>query len=338
MRSSGWPSRPVPVGSPPPGAAEGPVADALDVCVLGRVGYDLYAVEPGRPLAEVEHFSRHLGGSSANIAVGLARLGRRVAIISSVGDDALADYLISFLDKERVDARRVTRVAGYGTSLCLTEVSPPDRFPQAFYRYKPPASQVQVGEAELALVRSARMFVTNGTSLCASPSRESTTRALEAARAAGVRTVLDVDYRPSSWTSAEEAGRAARTVLPWVDVVIGNEDEVALLTGQRDPRDQVKAVLEAGVGLLVRKLGAAGVEAFTRQSAALQPPIHVTVGSTIGAGDGFASGVLSALLDGRPLEDCLRYGNAAAAIVVSRVSCSDAMPYPHEVEALLARP
>jgi 5-dehydro-2-deoxygluconokinase len=314
------------------------VGDALDVCVLGRVGYDLYAVEPGRPLAEVEHFSRHLGGSSANIAVGLSRLGRRVAIISSVGDDALADYLISFLDKERVDARRVTRVAGYGTSLCLTEVSPPDRFPQVFYRYKPADSQVQVGEAELALVRSARMFVTNGTSLCASPSRESAMRAMEAARAAGVRTVLDVDYRPSSWTSAEEAGRAARAVLPWVDVVIGNEDEVALLTGQRDPRDQVKAVLEAGVGLLVRKLGAAGVEAFTRQSAALQPPIHVTVGSTIGAGDGFASGFLSALLDGRPLEDCLRYGNAAAAIVVSRVSCSDAMPYPHEVEALLARP
>ena len=122
------------------------MADALDVCVLGRVGYDLYAVEQGRPLAEVEHFSRHLGGSSANIAVGLARLGRRVAIISAVGDDALADYLIGFLDKERVDARRVTRVAGFGTSLCLTEVSPPDRFPQVFYRYKPADSQVQVGE------------------------------------------------------------------------------------------------------------------------------------------------------------------------------------------------
>ena len=66
----------------------------MDVCVLGRIGYDLYALDHGRPLAEVERFSRHLGGSSANIAVGLARLGRRVAIVSSVGDDALADYLI----------------------------------------------------------------------------------------------------------------------------------------------------------------------------------------------------------------------------------------------------
>jgi 5-dehydro-2-deoxygluconokinase len=313
------------------------VDDALDVCVLGRVGYDLYAVEHGRPLPEVEHFSRHLGGSSANIAVGLARLGRRVAIISSLGDDALADYLIGFLNKEGVDGSRVTRVAGYGTSLCLTEVSPPDRFPQVFYRHKPADSQVQVGEAELALVRRARLFVTNGTSLCASPARESTARALEAARAARVRTAFDVDYRPSSWGAPEEAGRAARAVLPWVDVVIGNEDEVALLTGLSEPKEQVKAVLDAGASLLVRKRGADGVEAFTRDAAASSPPIKVEVGSTIGAGDGFASGFLAALLDGRPLEACLRYGNAAAAVVVSRVSCSDAMPYPNEVEAMLAR-
>ena len=311
--------------------------DALDVCVLGRVGYDLYAVEQGRPLAEVEHFSRHLGGSSANIAVGLARLGRRVAIVSSVGDDALADYLIGFLEKEKVDARRVARVAGYGTSLCLTEVSPPDRFPQVFYRHQPADSQVQVGEAELALVRAAAMFVTNGTTLCASPAREGTARALEAARVARKRTVFDIDYRPSSWSSPEDAGRAARALLPSMDVVIGNEDEVALLTGRRDPREQVAAVLEAGVGLLVRKRGADGVEAFTREASASSPPIRVEVASTIGAGDGFAAGFLAALLEERPLEDCLRRGNAAAAVVVSRVSCSDAMPYPHEVEAMLAR-
>jgi 5-dehydro-2-deoxygluconokinase len=194
-----------------------------------------------------------------------------------------------------------------------------------------------VGEAELALIRSARMFVTNGTSLCASPSRESTVRGVEAARAAGARTVLDIDYRPSSWASPEDAGRAARAVLPWTSVVIGTEDEVALLTGERDPRAQVKAVLDGGAGLLVRKLGAAGVEAFSRETSASASPITVPVGSTIGAGDGFASGFLAALLDGRPLPDCLRYGNAAAAVVVSRVSCSDAMPYPHEVEAMLAR-
>jgi 5-dehydro-2-deoxygluconokinase len=305
------------------------------VCVLGRIGYDLYAVEHGRPLAEVELFARDLGGSSANIAVGLARLGFRVAMISCVGDDLLADYLIGRLEREGVDARLVKRAAGYGTSLCLTEVSPPDRFPQVFYRHKPADGQVMVGEAELEAVRGARTFVTNGTSLAASPSRESTLRALEAARAAGARTVLDVDYRQSSWNSPEEAGRAARDVLPLLDVVIGNEDEISLLTGRSGAGEQVRAVIDAGAGLLVRKLGERGVEAFGREGAALAPPIPVTVVSTIGAGDGFAAGFLGALIDGRPLAECLQRGNAAAAVVVSRVSCSAAMPYPHELEAML---
>jgi len=309
----------------------------VDVCVLGRIGYDLYALEHGRPLGEVERFSRHVGGSSANIAVGLARLGHDVGIISAVGADALADYLISFLKAEKVDTRFVRRVPGYNTSLCLTEVSPPDRFPQVFYRREPADTRVEVGPAELEGVRRARLFVTNGTSLAASPSREATTASLRAAREAGARTVLDVDYRASSWPSPEAAGGQARGVLRLVDVVLGNEDEIALLTGEGDPRRQVTRVLDAGVGLLVRKLGARGVEAHTRAESTTAPPMPVEVVSTIGAGDAFASGFLDGLHRGRTLAECLRAGNAAAAIVVGRVSCSDAMPYRHEIDALLSR-
>jgi 5-dehydro-2-deoxygluconokinase len=109
----------------------------MDVWILGRIGYDLYAAEHNRPLGEVEHFERDLGGSSANMAVGLARLGLTTGIISAVGDDLLADYLLNRLREEGVDARFVRRVAGFNTSLCLTEVWPPDRFNQVFYRAKP---------------------------------------------------------------------------------------------------------------------------------------------------------------------------------------------------------
>ncbi len=310
---------------------------SFDVCVLGRIGYDLHALDHGRPLPEVERFSRHLGGSSANIATGLARLGASVAIVACVGDDALADFLTGFLKSEGIDTRAVQRAPGYGTSLCLTEVMPPDGFGQVFYRHRPADLQLRVGEPELALVREARMLVTNGTSLAAQPSFDSTRQAIAAARAAGARTVLDVDYRASSWPSPEAAGAAAREVLGDVDLVIGNEDELALLTGTADATAQVKAALDLGPQLLVRKLGAAGVEAHMRGSSASAAPVPVTVASTIGAGDGFAAGFLKALLDGKSLEDCLRYGNAAAAVVVSRVACSDAMPRPAEVEALLAR-
>jgi 5-dehydro-2-deoxygluconokinase len=307
----------------------------VDACVLGRIGYDLYALDHGRPLPEVERFSRHLGGSSANIAVGLARLGHDVGIIGAVGADALAEYLLGFLRAEKIDTRFVRLVSGYNTSLCLTEVSPPDRFPQVFYRREPADTRVEVGPAELDAVRGARLFVTNGTSLAADPSRASTMAALRAAREARARTVLDVDYRASSWPSAPAAGEQARRALAFVDVVLGNEDEITLLTGEADPRRQVASVLDAGVGLLVRKLGARGVETHTREGSTSVPPLPVRVVSTIGAGDAFASGFLDGLHRGRPLAECLRAGNAAAAIVVGRVSCSDAMPYRNEIDDML---
>src|SRR3569832_1779112 len=138
---------------------------ATDVWVLGRIGYDLYAVEREVPLPEAKTFTRHLGGSSANIAVGLARLGLKVGIISAVGDDLMADYLLQFLASENVDTRFVRRIAGYGTSLCITEISKKLVFRQVFYRLRPADSQLQFGDTENEEIRGARMFITNGTSL-----------------------------------------------------------------------------------------------------------------------------------------------------------------------------
>jgi len=306
----------------------------MDVWVLGRIAYDLFATEIGKPLPECATFTRHVGGSSANIAVGLARLGLQVGMISCVGDDLFADYLTGFLNKEGIDTRFVRKAKGYGTQLCVGEVRPP--FRQVFYRHKPADTQLAIGKEELEAVASARMFVTNGTSLSAEPSRQSTLDALRAAKNGGVPAVFDVDYRESSWKSAEDAGRVARDALGDIDIVIANEDEVAVLTGETDPARAVEKVLGAGPSLLVRKLGAAGVQAHTRDGSVKVAPMPVEVVSTVGAGDGFAVGFLAAWLSKKDLPDCLRRGNAAAAIVVSRVSCSDVMPRAEEIEKLLA--
>jgi 5-dehydro-2-deoxygluconokinase len=308
----------------------------MDVAVLGRVGYDLISEEPGVPLKHVRRFSRYLGGSSANIAVGLARLGVRVGLIAAVGTDALSDFLVEFLRAENVDTTHVHRVPGRLPSLALTEVTPPDRFPQVFYRHDPADVHLEIGDAELDYLSQARMFVTNGTSLCATPSRESTYLALERARASGLRVVLDVDYRPMSWRRPADAGLAVRLALPFVHVLIGNDVELKLVAGTESLEAATERLRRQGVELLVSKLGAGGVRIWSGQQSWFLEPYRVEVQSTIGAGDGFAAGFLWALLQGRPLEDCLRYGNAAAAIVVSRLSCSEAMPTRPEIEALIA--
>jgi 5-dehydro-2-deoxygluconokinase len=308
----------------------------MDIVILGRIGYDLYSEEPHVPLPQVRRFSRYLGGSSANMAVGLARLGAGVGIVSCLGTDSLSQFLIDFLKTEKVDTSRITTEKGYLPSLAITEVSPPDRFPQVFYRRDPADTLLRITQADLDFIAAGRMFITNGTSLCASPSRESTYRALERAREAGCRVVLDVDYRAMSWESPEAAGLAVRLALPFVDVLIGNQPELMLVAGEHD-LDRATARLRSRVPMVVSKLGEMGTRVWTGDDAVFLPPYRVEVVSTIGAGDGFASGFLYALHQGLPVRECLHYGNAAAAIVVSRLSCSEAMPTLAEVRDLMAR-
>ena len=307
----------------------------MEVTVLGRIGYDLYSEEPRIPLPQVRRFSRYLGGSSANMAVGLARLGAQVGIVGCLGTDSLSQFLLDFLRGEKVDTTHVKTAPGFLPSLCLTEVSPPDRFPQVFYRREPADTQLDLGEAEIDYLAGARMFITNGTSLCASPSRESTYLAIERAHRAGCRVVLDVDYRSMSWRRPQEAGLAVRLALPWVDVLLGNELELQLAAGAPTPQEAAGLLRQAGVAMLVLKLGERGTRVYAGEEETFLAPYQVEVVSTIGAGDGFASGFLYALLRGKRVLDCLHYGNAAAAIVVSRLSCSEAMPTLAEVEQLI---
>lgn len=306
----------------------------VDITILGRIGYDLYSEEPDVPLPQVRRFSRYVGGSSANMAVGLSRLGAKVGIASCLGSDSLSDFLISFLDAEKVDTSHVQRSPGYLPSLCLTEISPPDKFPQVFYRRDPADTQVDLDDAALDYLAAGKMFITNGTSLCASPSRESTYKAMERAKEAGSRVVLDVDFRSMSWRSPQEAGLAIRLALPFVDVLIGNDLELKLVTGADDLDAAVKKV-RSRVPLLVSKLGSQGTRLWINEESVFLEPYKVEVISTIGAGDGFASGFLYALGKEMPLIECLHYGNATAALVVGGLSCSEAMPSLAQVEKMI---
>jgi 5-dehydro-2-deoxygluconokinase len=270
------------------------------------------------------------------MAVGLARLGAKAGIVSALGTDSISQFLLDFLVSEKVDVSRVKRLPGYLPSLCLTEVSPPDKFPQVFYRRDPADTQVDLDSADLDYLASGSMFITNGTSLCASPSRESTYLALEGAHSTGARVVLDVDYRSMSWRKPEEAGLAVRLAMPFVDVLIGNDLELKLVAGADSLEDAVVKLRTMRIPMLVSKLGEQGTRVYAGDEEVYCPPYRVPVVSTIGAGDGFAAGFLTGLLRGKSIAASLEYGNAAAAVVVSRLSCSEAMPTMEEVENAIA--
>jgi 5-dehydro-2-deoxygluconokinase len=312
--------------------------DTFDVITMGRVSVDLYPQQVGVSLAEVETFAKSLGGSATNVAVAAARLGARAAVVTKVGDDPFGEYVRRALAGFGVDARWVGTDPTLRTPLVFCEIHPPDNFPLLFYR-EPKAPDLNLGRPDLdleAIVR-ARLFWTTGTGLSAEPSRSATLIALEARE--GVHqaeiTVHDLDYRPVFWSDRAEAGRWAREALGHATVAVGNQDEVEVAVGTRDPYEASAALLELGVGLAIVKRGSEGVLARTPAGVIELEPVRLKVLNGLGAGDAFGGALAWALLEGWDPEQAVRLANAAGALVASRLACADDMPTLDELRELV---
>jgi 5-dehydro-2-deoxygluconokinase len=307
----------------------------FDVLTMGRIGVDVYPLQVGVSLREVETFGKYLGGSATNVAVAAARYGRRSAVITRTGADPFGEFLHDALRKFGVDDRYVEAVPGLPTPVTFCEIFPPDHFPIYFYRYpKAPDLEIRPEELDLDAIRSARVFWATVTGLSQEPSRSATLHALEARARSGI-TVLDLDYRPSFWPSREEARRRVQRALPHVTVAVGNLDETDTAVGRREPHAAAAALREHGVELAVVKQGPKGVLANDGRTDVEVPPLPVEVVNGLGAGDAFGGALCHGLLAGWDLERLLRFANAAGAIVASRLACADAMPDAAEVEAML---
>lgn len=312
-----------------------------DLITMGRIGVDLYPLQTGVPLAQVQTFGKYLGGSASNVAVAAARLGRRTAVVTRTGRDAFGDYLHQALREFRVDDRWVTAVPGLPTPVTFCEIFPPDHFPLYFYRQpKAPDLELRAGELDMDAIGEAGVFWATGTGLCAEPSREATLAALEH-RAKSRTTVLDLDWRPMFWESptgsaADEARPHYAKALAHATVAVGNLEECEIATGEREPHAAARALLDSGVELAVVKQGPGGVLAVRRDGTTAEvPPVRVEVVNGLGAGDAFGGAMVHGLIAGWELERVMRFANAAGAIVAARLACSSAMPYATEVEALL---
>jgi 5-dehydro-2-deoxygluconokinase len=307
----------------------------FDVLTMGRIGVDVYPLQIGVSLREVQTFGKYLGGSPANVAVAAARYGRRSAVITRTGQDPFGEYLHDALRGFGVDDRFVTAVPGLPTPVTFCEIFPPDDFPLYFYRFpKAPDLEIRPEELDLEAIRETRVFWVTVTGLSQEPSRSATLHALEARAKAGI-TVLDLDYRPTFWRSREEARTQVQRALGHVTVAVGNLDECDTAVGEREPRAAVRALAGRGVELVVVKQGPKGVLASDGRTEVEVPPVPVEVVNGLGAGDAFGGALCHGLLAGWDLERQMRFCNAAGALVASRLACADAMPDAAEVEALL---
>ena len=307
----------------------------FDVITMGRVGVDVYPLQVGVRLEDVETFGKFLGGSATNVAVAAARHGRRSAVITRVGADPFGRFVRRALRGFGVDDVFLGEVADLPTPVTFCEMFPPDDFPIYFYRWpKAPDLMIAPDELDVEAIAGAGVFWATLTGLSAEPSRSAHYAAWQA-RGRRPHTVLDLDYRAQFWESREAAGGAARLALPHVTVAVGNLDECFTAVGERDAHAAAEALLSAGPQLAVVKLGADGVLARTAEETWEVKAPQVKVLNGLGAGDAFGGALCHGLLEGWPLQRTLRFASTAGALVAARIECSTAMPDTGQVLAAL---
>jgi len=299
----------------------------LPFLVIGRAGMDLYPNPPGTRIEEATNFSAELGGSSGNIAAALSRFEQSTWLATSVSNDAIGRFVVQQLANYGIGTDLVHTVDGdVRTSLALAE-SRIENQQTIIYRNQAADFQMSVAHIEAIDFSQFRAVVVTGTCLTLEPSRAATLLALKRAKAAGVLTVLDLDYRPYSWQSASAALEVYQQAVECVDLLVGNDDEFGHMSGSYAQGEAYARSLALRNKWVIYKRGAQGSLAFAPQSPAIETGIYsVTALKPIGAGDAFLGGLLASLSRAEPFATALLQASACAAMVVARVGCAPAMP------------
>ena len=327
-----------------------PTGRRFDIACLGRLAVDLYAQQVGSRLEDVSSFAKYLGGSSANIAFGVARLGLRAAMISRVGDEQMGNFLVETLQREGCDTSMVQVDPERLTGLVLLGLKDRDTFPLLFVRENCADMAVDAALIHEDFIAQCRALLITGTHLSTPTVRAASLAALGHAGKHGVVRVLDIDYRPVLWGLTKRGEGANRfvadaavterlqQVLPQFDLLIGTEEEFRIAGGvPGDLLASLGRVREVTRAAFVVKLGAkgccfvAGAVPARIEDAPTALGERIEVLNVLGAGDAFAAGLMTGFLNGADFHGAAKIANACGAIVVSRHACAPAMPTPEEL-------
>lgn len=303
--------------------------------VLGRAGMDFYADPPGTRAETAERFFACLGGSAGNIAAGLVRLDVPAGLVSAVSDDAVGRFVLNQLDGYGIGTHHVhVRRGEARTSLSVTETRIGDT---QTVIYRNGAADFDLREEDVAAIDCPAHggLVVTGTALAAEPSRGATRAAIERAGAAGLPAILDLDYRPYSWASPQEAAEICRAAAACCDMVLGNDEEFAVMAGGADGNALARSLAEEG-RIAVYKMGERGSETFHPDGRFRTGIFGVEAIKPMGAGDAFMAALIASLASGRDLREAVRRGSAAAAMVVSGIGCAPAMPTEAALDRFIA--
>lgn len=311
------------------------------ITALGRACIDLNAVEINQPMEETSTFKKYVGGSPANIAIGLAKLGQSVGFIGKISDDQHGRFIKEFMSNAGVDSSQmIFDQEGHKTGLAFTEIKSPSECSILMYRQEVADLYLTPDEISEEYIMSSEMLLISGTALAKSPSREATLLAVEYAHKHNVKVIFELDYRPYTWTSPAETAIYYTLLAQKSHIVIGTREEFDILENVSGGNNQktVEKLFLHTPELIIIKHGVEGSFAYEKNGTCTRGYAYkAKVLKTFGAGDSYAAAFLFALLQEKTIEKALQYASASSALVVSRHSSSEAMPSIAEIEAVIAQ-
>jgi 2-dehydro-3-deoxygluconokinase len=313
---------------------------ALDIVTYGEAMTMFVAAETGE-LAKVGQFTKRVAGADLNVAIGLSRLGFKVGWMSRVGNDSFGRYVFDVLAAEGIDAARVVVDERYPTGFQLKSKCDDGSDPAVeYFRRGSAASHLSIDDYDASYVLGARhLHLTGVAPAISATSRELAFHMAREMRKAGKTISFDPNLRPSLWPSREAMAESLNALAALADWVLPGVSEGLTLTGHAKPEDIAAFYLDQGARGVIVKLGAHGAYFRTSdgdQGVVQGVPVERVV-DTVGAGDGFATGVISALLEGRDMRRACARGNRIGALAIQVIGDSEGLPTRAALDALEAQ-
>ncbi len=314
----------------------------IEVIPIGRANVDFNTQTLNVPFKDNDTYKISVGGSPANIAQGVARLGVKTGFIGKISNDGMGEYIKEVFEDEGIDTTQlIFDEHGAPNCIAITEIISPSNSGSYMYRNGTADTLLAADEIDENYIKDAAAVVISGTALSTEPTRGAMYMVAEYAKKHGTLLIMDIDFRPYGWKTPEETSKHYNKILSMCDIIIGNREEFdateyLTMPDNKDNEKSAEFFLDKGVQLVIVKDGERGSVGYVKgQEPVRCSIIKVAAKKTFGSGDAYAAGLLYGLFNDMDLLDSMKFGSACAAITLTGMSCGEAMPTVSEVETFL---
>lgn len=296
---------------------------------------DIYPEPPGTKIDEVQNFSTHLGGSAANTCVALSKLNVSSDLVTCISDDAIGNFIFNKLDEFNVGNKFCRKIdKKFQTQMAVVETIL-DNNQSILYRNNSCDLQLDRSDIDRINFEDYSSIFISGVALSSNPSREAVFLAVEKASTLKLPLIIDLDYRPYNWESDHKKSEVYKKIMDRMDIIIGNDLEFNIADNSNEGLKLAQTLIQKKPSIIIYKMGEKGSKVFTKDGEKNFGIYDVQAIKPTGAGDAFNGGFISSLYQDFSLEESVKRGSANAAIVVTKVGCSSAMPNSEELNQFI---